>query len=459
MNNQTTEQQHDGAAPARNTVAIVGRPNVGKSAIFNRLAGRRIAIVHEMSGVTRDRLACEISWEGRRFELIDTGGLERVDAARNRDEIASGIHHQVQVAIEDAAVIVLVVDLTVAVAPLDEEVASLLRRSGRPVVVAANKADDPRRDDWAAEYERLGFHVYPVSALHGRGLYDLMEEVTASLPDIPSREEEEALRVTVAGRPNAGKSSYLNRILEDERLIVSEVPGTTRDAIEVPFTIGDGAGARRYRLIDTAGVRNPKRRRDAVEMFGWMRTAESIRRADVVVLLMDATEGPRKQDKRIAAEAIEARKGILVLVNKWDLAEGTEVTRESYAAEVKKAVPFLDFAPLLFVSALTGAEVRESLDAIDYVAAQVETQITTGVLNRVIRDAVERNAPPASGNRRLKIFYAVQTGTRPVRIRFFVNDPKLVGHGYRQYLTNRLRAAFGLEGAPVVLQFSARTRE
>ena len=333
---------------AQRVVAIVGRPNVGKSALFNRLAGRRIAIVHEEPGVTRDRLECIAEWDGRRFELVDTGGLGRMDDAATRGVIEEGTQRQVELAIREAGVAILVTDLTAGVLPLDRDVARRLHESGRFTIIAANKADHPGRDLQAAEFEALGFPVFPVSALHNRGLGDLMESVLAALPPGESAEGELPLKVAVVGRPNVGKSSYINKLLGSDRVIVSDVPGTTRDSIDVPFSFGTGEAARRYVLIDTAGARRLGRAHPAVERFSLFRAQKSIERADVVVLMLDAVEGPAEQDKKIAAQIMEHRKGCLLLVNKWDLAG--KMKPEEYEPALRREMPFLEFAPVLFAA-------------------------------------------------------------------------------------------------------------
>lgn len=438
--------------PARRTVAIVGRPNVGKSAIFNRLIGRRLAIVHEESGVTRDRLVSEATWDGQGFEVIDTGGLARPEQARADSEIAAATRQQVAVAVEDAAVILLVVDITAGVTPLDEGVAQLLRRSNRPVRVAANKADHPARDDLSVEFTALGWPVFPVSALHDRGFDALMEDVLRALPPAADLADQPRLKVAVVGRPNCGKSSFINRLLGRERVIVSAVPGTTRDSIEIPFSLGEGPSAGHYLLIDTAGMRKVGKVHDAVERFSIFRAEKSIRHADVAVLVLDAEQGPTEQDKHIAARVVEEHKGCVLLVNKWDLVRG-RANQEEYARALQRELAFLSYAPLLFVSALTGYNIRRSLELINQVAAQVRTRLPTGVLNRTLRDAFERTQPPMVQGRRMKLYYATQAGTQPVRLQLFVNDPKLCPPAYQAYLVHALRDAFGLEGAPVVLRF------
>lgn len=441
-------------------MAIVGRPNVGKSALFNRLVKRRVSIVHEEVGVTRDRVACEADWNGERFELIDTGGLGHFDNEVSDDRIIAGTEAQAEVAIADASFIIFVVDITAGLAPLDEEVARILHRSGRTVLLAANKADNPERDDGAYDFDVLGFPVFPVSAAHNRGISELMEALVPQLPHEENPTEKTPLRVAIVGRPNAGKSSYINRLLKDERVIVSDMPGTTRDSIEIPFTIGEGESARHYQLIDTAGMQKDTRGRGAVDWFSNLRTEKSIERADVVVMMLDAETGPTSSDKKVAAKIIDAQKGCLLLVNKWDLAEDAdqEVTQTQYLPALREALPFMGFAPVMFVSAKSGYNIKRSIEAIDYVAAQTRTEITTGVLNRVIQQACEKYPPPIAKGKRLKIYYATQTGTDPIYIKVFVNNPDNARSNWLSYLKNQLREAFGLEGAPIFVKLVARSR-
>lgn len=441
------------------TVAIVGRPNIGKSALFNRIIGRRVSIVHEECGVTRDRVVCEAEWNEQFFDLIDTGGLATMDSGSVRDTIANSTNQQVAVAVEDAAAIIFVTDITAGKVPMDEEVARLLHRANRPVFIAANKADNPARDGMAVEFESFGFPVFPLSALHGRGVEPLMKAVLNVLPAALPREARKPLRVAVIGRPNSGKSSYINRLLNAERVIVSETPGTTRDSIEIPFTIGNGPHARHYLLIDTAGVNRRNRLSGAVEHYSNLRAEESISTADIVVLLMDASEGPKLQDKKLAAKIIEAQKGCILAVNKWDLAEKEEqVTQTKYEPALRKEMPFLDFAPLLFLSAKSGYNIRRSVDLIDYISDQVQLSLTTGVLNRVLQDAVQKNPPPSVQGRPLKIYYATQAGVKPVRVKMFVNNTLRATSSYKRYLDHEIRKAFGLEGAPLDLKFVPRPR-
>ncbi|MBP7275762.1 MAG: ribosome biogenesis GTPase Der [Kiritimatiellae bacterium] len=436
-------------------VALVGRPNVGKSALFNRILGRRASIVHDEHGVTRDRVMGEARWGGRVFPLIDTGGIGAFHPANETDEIVRAAYRQVDVAIEDAAVIIFVTDTQSGIHPLDEELAARLRRHGRVVLLAANKADVPEHEPQTAEFARLGFPVFPISAVHGRGIGDLLDRAVESVPPGDEDAERPSMTVAVVGRPNAGKSSFINRLLGRERVIVSDVPGTTRDSVEVEFTVGEGDAVRRYRLIDTAGMRAGRRLTSAVDAFSVARAEAAIRRADVVIWMIDAEEGPTRQDKRIAALIAEHERGCVRAVNKWDLMRRRTTVRE-YTEALDRTMPFLSFAPIQFMSAKTGEGVPSVVSKMDEVARQCAMQVTTGVLNRMLREAFERQLPPAVRGRRLKLYYAAQTGIRPVRLRLFVNEPTLRTPAYEHYLYRRLREAFGLSGAPIVLQWRAR---
>jgi GTPase len=436
-------------------VAIVGRPNVGKSSLFNRLAGQRIAIVHAESGVTRDRLIREAQWNNERFLLVDTGGIGIPDPTSASAEIDAGIRRQAESAIEEAAAVVLVTDAQCGLHPMDEEVANLLHRQGSQAVVAVNKSDDPGFDHATAEFARLGFPVVAVSAVHNRGIDELMDAILPMLPAIENPTQQAPLRVAIVGRPNVGKSSYINRLLRSDRVIVSSVPGTTRDSIEIPFSVGRGPQARHYLLIDTAGIRRAGKIDTSVERFSLMRSERSIRDATVVVLVMDALQGPTAYDKKIAALINTHRRGCVILVNKWDLAEG-QVTQRQYGPALVRTLPFMGHCPVIFASAQSGYNVKSTIAAIDQVAGQVTGTLPTGVLNRAIQDAATRVSPPATGGRRIRIYYATQVGADPIQIRIFVNRPDLMTPAYETYLIKSLREHFGLEGAPVVLQFRPR---
>lgn len=447
------------ASPSRCAVAIVGRPNVGKSSVFNRLTGRRIAIVHAERGVTRDRLIGEAQWEERRFELIDTGGLGRLEpipggAPASIAEIERGVRRQAEAAIQDATAILFVTDVETGILPQDEEVAALLRKSGRPVFLAANKADNPARDAAVADFARLGFPAFPVSVLHNRGFEPLMQAVIGALPAGENPTVTNPLKVAFVGRPNVGKSSVINRLLRSDRVIVSDQPGTTRDSIDIPFSIGRDAMARHYILTDTAGIRRAGKIPGPVDRLGVARAEQSIGRADVVGLVLDAEQGPTAQDKTIAARIIESRKGCVLVVNKWDLAQ--TASEQRYQAALRRALPFCDFMPVVFVSAKTGCNIRRLVETIDGIALRLQTILPTGVLNRMIMDTCEKVQPPLVQGRRLRIFYATQMTSHPLVVLLFVNDPRRMVPAYQAYLIRCLRSAFGLEGVPVTLQLRAR---
>lgn len=444
---------------SRRVVAIVGRPNVGKSSIFNRLAGRRIAIVHEERGVTRDRLIAEAEWEGNRFELIDTGGLGRLEPAPGADpaslgEIERGVRRQAEAAIQDAGAILFVTDVETGILPQDEEVAALLRRSGRPVFLAANKADAPARDAAAADFTRLGFPVFPVSVLHQRGFEPLLRAALGALPEGENPTMAQPLKIVFVGRPNVGKSSVVNRLLRSERVIVSAQPGTTRDSVSVPFVIGRDALARHYLLTDTAGLRRAGKIPGPVDWLGVRRTERSIGQTDVVALVLEAAAGPTAQDKTIAARIVASRRGCILVVNKWDLAGA--VSEERYRAALRRAMPFCDFMPVVFVSATTGYNIRRLVETVDRVALRLRAALPTGVLNRVIMDTCAKVQPPLVQGRRLKIFYATQATSCPLAVLLFVNDPRRMPPAFQAHLVRRLRLAFDLEGVPVMLHLRAR---
>ena len=439
-------------------VAIVGRPNVGKSAVFNRIAGKRIAIVHDQSGVTRDRLMREVSWQDERFELIDTGGVAVLTGQNEEDVIESSIRTQVDMALRDAAVVILVVDVQQGVHPMDEEVASIVRKQGIPCVVAVNKCDLPANDEDAEEFSSLGFTYFPVAAQHNRGIGELMSEVIPLLPEVENETEKEPLKVAVVGRPNAGKSSYINRLLRNDRVIVSNVAGTTRDSIAVPFTIGKGEQARHYTLIDTAGMRHKHKIDNSVERFSLFRAEKSVEEADVVVLVMDPEIGPTNRDKHIASLIQKHEKGCVVIMNKWDLAEEKGMTQTQAEPVIRQIMPFMSFCPVIFTSTVSGLNVRKSIDIIDEVALQTRVTLPTGLLNRTIKEAMQRVSAPRRNGKRLKVYYAVQVGKAPQRIRLFVNNPKLVSKQYKDFIIRSLRERFGLEGAPIVLLLKARDR-
>ncbi|MCF7838000.1 MAG: ribosome biogenesis GTPase Der [Candidatus Marinimicrobia bacterium] len=444
---------------ASRAIALVGRPNVGKSALFNRVLGRRLAIVHEESGVTRDRLICAADWGPARFQLIDTGGIGLLDGEKPADGLEAATRRQVDVALEEAAVIVLVVDLQAGLTPLDQVVADILRTADRPVFIAANKADNDSLAAQAVEFSGLGFPVFPLSALHGLGVEDLLDRAVAALPPGDLVETINPWRVAVVGRPNAGKSSLINRWLGQERTVVSAVPGTTRDCLEIPFEIQrPHAAPRPYLLVDTAGLRRASQARGAVEKFSVMRAEGSIRHADLIALVLDAEEGPRKQDKKILALATDARKGLVIVVNKWDLAQD-RVTQRAYSRELETVWPSLRHAPVVYTSAQSGYNVRRALQVLDEVASRLEQKLSTGLMNRVLQRAMARTQPPMVDGLRLKVYYAVQIRARPLVIRLYVNAPRRMLPAYRVYLERSLREQFSLEGVPLSLELRQREQQ
>ena len=439
-------------------IAIVGRPNVGKSALFNRIARQRIAIVFDQPGVTRDRVAREVEANGRRFLLVDTGGLAFGKTPGSEDPFAAETRQQAAVAVTDAAVCVVVVDARTGVTPLDEEVLSRVRASGVPCLIAANKCDRPGDDEKGDEFARFGMEVFPVSAEHGRGIEALVRAATSFLP--PQTEDETAakpLRVVVVGRPNAGKSSYINRLLNAERVIVSDVAGTTRDVIDVPFTIGTGPTARHYVLVDTAGMKkHTQMSKTSVDNFSLFRSEKAIEEADVVLLVLESEQGPTKQDMRIAGKILDAHRACVLLMNKWDLAREKGMEEKDATEVVRKMMPFMTFAPVVYCSAKSGYNIRRTVDAIDAVASSVKTTMPTGILNRTLVEATRRTLAPMRNGKRLKVYYGLQVGADPLTIRLFVNDPALVTPAYRSYLEKAIRARFGLEGAPLQIFLKPR---
>ena len=443
-----------------NVVSLVGRPNTGKSALFNRLARKRVAIVFDQPGVTRDRVTREIALRDRRVMLVDTGGIA-FDKHVTHDPLDSETRAQAELAVEDSAVCVIVVDARAGITPLDTEVIRRVRESGVPCVIAANKCDRGEDDHLAVEFERFGLPVYAISAEHGRGMDELIGAIVAKLP--PAAAEETAtrpLRVAIVGRPNAGKSSYINRLLNAPRVIVSSIPGTTRDAVEVPFAIGTGPEARRYMLVDTAGMKpHTKMSKTSVDNFSLFRSEQAIEEADVVLLVMDPTLGPTLQDKRIAGKILDAHRACVILMNKWDIATEQGITETKATEAIRAMMPFLNFAPLVYCSNKSGYNIRRTVDAIDRAAASASERIPTGMLNRVLTTAAKKTQSPMVRGKRLKIYYGLQVSTNPQTIRLFVNDPKLVTPAYLSYIEKNIRARFGLEGAPLRIFLKARSRK
>ena len=432
-------------------IAIVGRPNVGKSMLFNKIIGKRLSIVEDTPGVTRDRIYGESDWCGRAFTLVDTGGIE----PRTDNQILEFMRDQARTAIETANVIVFLTDIRTGLTASDQEVAAMLLRSGKPIVLAVNKMDStgaPDPDFY--EFYNLGLgDPIPVSAVHGHGTGDLLD---ACLQYFPPQDEEEpeddAIKVAVIGKPNAGKSSLVNRILGEERVIVSDVAGTTRDAIDSQFENDKG----KFVFIDTAGLRRKSKVEEAIEKYSVLRATMAIERADVCLILIDACEGVTEQDTKVAGLAHEAGKASIIVVNKWDLVEKDGKTMDRMREDVRKGLAFMAYAPILFISAKTGQRVDRLFELIDYVSNQAATRITTGMLNDVLADAQTRVQPPTDKGRRLKIYYMTQVGVKPPHYVIFCNDTKLFHFSYQRYLENCIRNTFGLEGTPI--RISVRQR-
>lgn len=435
-------------------VAIVGRPNVGKSTLFNRLTQSRQAIVEDQPGVTRDRLYADTEWNGRVLTLVDTGGIQ---LDKEGDTIEAHVTRQAELAIREADAIIFVVDVTDGVTAPDLDVAELLRRVQKPVIVAVNKVENLKREDLALEFWALGLEpLITVSAEHGLGTGDLLDAVVAALPDLPDAapEEDGPIRVAVIGRPNVGKSSLVNAVLGEERVIVSDVPGTTRDAIDVLVERGED----RFLLIDTAGMRRRAKVDQPVERYSVMRALRAVERAQVVLMVIDAQDGVTEQDQRIAGYAHESGKACIVVVNKWDLIEKDDRTMAKMTEEVRERLAFMDYVMVHFVSAKTRARVHRLLPLIKEAAENHARRIPTRELNDLIREAVALNPPPSDKGRRLKVLFATQPHVSPPGFVFFVNDSELVHFSYRRYLENQLRETYRFEGTPINLYFRTRAK-
>jgi GTP-binding protein len=425
-------------------VAIVGRPNVGKSMLFNKLCGQRLSIVEDTPGVTRDRLYAECEWCGRVFNIVDTGGIE--PSADN--EILAFMREQAEIAIDAADVIVMVTDIRIGVTAADKEVANMLKRSRKPVVLAVNKADSTGAPDpMLYEFYELGLgDPIAVSAIHGHGTGDLLDECMKSFPPQEQDEEEsDAIKVAVIGKPNVGKSSLINYILGEKRVIVSDVAGTTRDAVDTPFENKFG----KYVFIDTAGIRRQSKVEERVEKFSVMRAQLAIERADVCIIMIDARDGVTDQDTKIAGLAHEAGKASIIVANKWDLVDKETGTMDKLRKRIMGDLSFMSYAPVLFISALTGQRTDRLFELVNFVNDQNSMRITTGMLNDVLADAQARVQPPTDKGRRLKIYYMTQTGVRPPCFVVFCNSRELFHFSYQRYLENQIRATFGLEGTPI----------
>jgi len=429
---------------AKPIVAIVGRPNVGKSTLFNYVAGKRISIVEDTPGVTRDRIYTEVEWRNRKFTLIDTGGIEPY----SENLIMQQMKRQAQIAIETADVIVFMVDAKDGLTASDKEVAVMLRKTNKPVILAVNKVDnvgEPPPEVY--EFYNLGLgEMVTISSIHGLGIGDLLDEIFRHMPETDEEDyDEDVIKVAVVGKPNVGKSSLINKILGEERVIVSEIPGTTRDAIDTYFEHGDN----KFVFIDTAGIRRKSKIVENIERYSAIRSWTAIERADVCLIMIDAEDGVTEQDTKIAGYAHEQGKASIIVVNKWDLIEKETGTLEEYRKVVHEKLGFMTYAPVIFISAKTGQRVSKLFELIKYVADQSALRISTGMLNDLVNEAVAMVQPPSDKGKRLKIFYMTQTGVKPPTFVVFVNDVELFHYSYERYMENQLRRSFGFEGTPI----------
>ncbi|MDU4652816.1 ribosome biogenesis GTPase Der [Sneathia sanguinegens] len=434
-----------------NIVAIVGRPNVGKSTLFNKLVGDRVSIVNNEPGVTRDRLYRNIEWLGKEFVLVDTGGLE----PSNNDFIMSKIKEQAWVAIDEANVVLFLVDGKVGVTALDEEIANILRKKDKKVIVVVNKIDNYQKDsENILEFYSLGFEtIVGISAEHKTNLGDLLDIVVEKFERIENNEDEKRLKLAVLGRPNAGKSSFVNKLLNKERSIVSDMAGTTRDSIDTDFNyMGE-----KYTIIDTAGIRKKSKFEDSIEYYSVLRAIKAIDRADVCVLLLDATEFITEQDKRVAGLIFEAKKPMIIAINKWDLLEKDNNTVKEFTEKVKIQMPFINYVPVITMSALTGKRTVEVLKLVKSLNEEYNKKIGTGVLNQVLSDIIAQNPVPTRKGRTVKINYMTQISTAPPKFVFFVNNPELVHFSYKRYIEKKLREYFGFEGCPIEMIFNKKS--
>ncbi|HHW12360.1 MAG TPA: ribosome biogenesis GTPase Der [Firmicutes bacterium] len=431
-------------------VAIVGRPNVGKSTLFNRVIGERLAIVEDIPGITRDRLYRETAWMEKTFLLVDTGGI----TGNKNDPLDVKVYNQVKLAIEEADVIWFVVDAREGLHPLDQEIADLLRKTKKPLILVGNKVDtyDP---SLASEFYALGLGPpILVSAEHALNLGDLLDQTVAEFP-VQQKEEEDAIRVALIGRPNTGKSSLLNALLGEERVIVSPIPGTTRDAIDTPFQY-QGTN---YILVDTAGIRRKAKVEEAVEYYSVLRAIRAVERADVVLVVLDATDFLAEQDKKVAGIAYEAGKAVILVVNKWDLVEKDDRTAKTYVEKLRTELSFLDYAPVLFISAKTGQRVQKVLPEVFNVANEYSKRIPTRALNALLREALFRHQPPSHKGQQLRVYYATQVKVKPPTFQLWVNDPSLMHFSFRRFLENQIRENFGFIGSPIHFLVRARAKE
>ena len=434
-------------------MAVVGRPNVGKSTIFNKLTGTKISIVEDTPGVTRDRIFGEVEWLNKYFTIIDTGGIE----PESDDIILSQMRNQAMLAVDMAHVILFVVDGKSGLTAADKEVADILRRTKKPVLLVVNKIDSKSQFDNVYDFYELGLgNPIAISGANSMGLGDLLDEVVENFPEGMNMEyDEDVIRVAITGKPNAGKSSILNNILGEERVIVSPIAGTTRDAIDTYFEKDDN----KFLLIDTAGIRRRSKVYENVERFSVIRSISAVDRADVVLIVIDATEGVTEQDTKIAGIAHDEGKACIFVVNKWDLIEKDNKTMGNFRMSVREKFPFMTYAPILFVSAVSNQRIGKILETVVQVSAEQNKRVTTSVLNQVIGEAIMLNQPPSDKGRRLKIYYGTQTGVKPPTFNLFINDKELTHFSYTRYLENRLRENFGFEGASIKIEYSQKKKK
>ena len=437
----------------RPIVSVVVRPNVGKSTLFNKLAGKRISIVEDTPGVTRDRIFTEVEWLNKYFTLIDTGGIE----PENDDIILTQMRNQAMLAMDMAHVIVFVVDGKSGITSADREVGLMLRKTNKPVILAVNKIDNMNLVDNIYDFYELGLgEPHPISSANAMGLGDLLDEIVENFPEgLNTEYNEDIIRVAITGKPNAGKSSILNKILGEDRVIVSPIAGTTRDAVDTYFEKGD----QQYLLIDTAGIRRKSKVYERVEKFSVLRSMSAVSRADVVLIVIDATEGVTEQDTKVAGIAHDEGKACIFVINKWDLIEKDNKTLGNYTNEIRDMFPFMNYAPILFVSAKTNQRMNRILDTVDQVAAEHSKRISTSQLNDVIGEAVMLNQPPSDKGKRLKIYYGAQTGVKPPKITLYINNKELTHFSYQRYLENKIRENFGFEGTSMQFEYKEKDRK
>ncbi|EGO6637832.1 ribosome biogenesis GTPase Der [Enterococcus faecalis] len=427
---------------ANPTIAIVGRPNVGKSTIFNRIAGERISIVEDTPGVTRDRIYTTGEWLGREFSIIDTGGIDLGD-----EPFMDQIKHQAEISIDEADVIIFVASGREGITDADELVAKILYRSNKPVILAVNKVDNPEMRNDIYEFYALGLgDPFPVSGSHGLGIGDVLDEAVKHFPNTSEEEDEDTIKFSLIGRPNVGKSSLINAILGEDRVIVSDIEGTTRDAIDTYFESEEG---QKFLMIDTAGMRKRGKVYESTEKYSVMRAMRAIERSDIVLMVLNAEEGIREQDKRVAGYAHEAGRGIIIVVNKWDTVKKDTNTMRDFEAEIRDEFQYLDYAPIIFVSALTKQRLNKLPELIETVSMNQNLRIPSALLNDVVMDAVAINPTPTDKGKRLKIFYATQVAVKPPTFVIFVNEEELMHFSYARFLENQIRKAFTFEGTPI----------